>query len=160
MIESWLIIPGHVLYEVSNLGSVRRAKSLRQLKPWKNPSGHLVVKLCDCGSISNRLVHRLVLSAFIGPCPNGMECCHNDGIPQNNKLSNLRWDTPLSNRRDKVRHGGMPRGEAHARCKLKDSDVFDIRELSVLGVSNTFISRLFNISDRYVRQLVLKEYRV
>lgn len=50
-------------------------------------------------------VHRLVLEAFIGPCPDGMVGCHTDGDPLNNRLDNLRWDTPSNNNRDKRAHG-------------------------------------------------------
>ncbi|MGH8035083.1 MAG: HNH endonuclease signature motif containing protein, partial [Lysobacterales bacterium] len=53
----------------------------------------------------NRKVHRLVLEAFVGPCPDGMVGCHNDGDTRNNRLSNRRWDTPGSNNRDKQVHG-------------------------------------------------------
>jgi len=34
-----------------------------------------------------------------------MEGCHNNGDKDNNRLSNLRWDTPSSNSLDLVRHG-------------------------------------------------------
>jgi hypothetical protein len=40
-----------------------------------------------------KYVHDLVLSAFVGPKPKGMEVCHNDGDRLNNNLSNLRYDT-------------------------------------------------------------------
>ncbi len=50
-------------------------------------------------------VHRLVLEAFVGPCPDGMEACHNDGDRQNNHLSNLRWDTHSNNVQDSIKHG-------------------------------------------------------
>jgi hypothetical protein len=50
-------------------------------------------------------VHRLVLLAFVGPCPKGMEACHWDDNPGNNHLSNLRWDTSLANKRDMARNG-------------------------------------------------------
>ncbi|QOV97160.1 HNH endonuclease [Rhodococcus pyridinivorans] len=53
----------------------------------------------------NRKVHRLVLEAFTGPCPDGMVGCHNDGDTTNNRLDNLRWDTPGANNRDKRTHG-------------------------------------------------------
>jgi hypothetical protein len=52
-----------------------------------------------------RRIHRLVLQAFVGPCPAGQECCHGDGDPSNNVLSNLRWGTRSDNRRDSVGHG-------------------------------------------------------
>lgn len=54
------------------------------------------------------LVHRAVLLAFVGSCPEGMEGCHNDGDMYNNVLSNLRWDTPKNNRADVIRHGNDP----------------------------------------------------
>jgi len=50
-------------------------------------------------------VHRLVLLAFVGAPPKGMEACHYDGDPQNNNLSNLRWDTAKENWVDRKRHG-------------------------------------------------------
>lgn len=52
-----------------------------------------------------RQVHRLVLTAFVGPCPDGLEGCHDDGMPGNNHVRNLRWDTRGNNHLDQVRHG-------------------------------------------------------
>lgn len=49
-----------------------------------------------------------MLTAFVGPCPDGMEGCHNDGDPHNNRLDNLRWDTRANNARDAIRHGTHP----------------------------------------------------
>lgn len=49
-------------------------------------------------------VHRLVLAAFAGPCPDGMECRHLDGNPNNNNLANLEWGTPLQNALDRKEH--------------------------------------------------------
>ena len=55
--------------------------------------------------------HRLVALAWIGPQPEGMEVCHDDGDPTNNHVSNLRWDTHQANASDMVRHGraGRPK---------------------------------------------------
>ena len=52
-----------------------------------------------------RYVHSLVAESFIGPRPEGMEVCHNDGDPTNNHLDNLRYGTSSGNELDKVRHG-------------------------------------------------------
>lgn len=39
-------------------------------------------------------IHRLVLQAFVGPCPEGMEARHLNGDPSDNRLENLCWGTP------------------------------------------------------------------
>jgi HNH endonuclease len=50
-------------------------------------------------------VHRLVLSAFVGPCPPGTECCHWDDDKANNNVWNLRWASRSANIKDCVRNG-------------------------------------------------------
>lgn len=73
-----------------------------------------------------RYVHRLVLEAFVGPCPKGMECCHEDDNYTNNRLGNLRWDTRLASCRDAGRNGVRARGERHGSAKLKEGQVLAI----------------------------------
>lgn len=108
MSERWLPVVGYEgYYEVSDQGSVRRvAKDATfVLKARANKNGHLQVSLSRDGERRSFLVHRLVLTAFVGPCPDGMQGCHNDGNPARNVLVNLRWDTQSSNAFDSVRHG-------------------------------------------------------
>lgn len=50
-------------------------------------------------------VHRLVMEAFVGPCPEGLEVLHWDDNPANNHLSNLRYGTRSENVKDRVRNG-------------------------------------------------------
>ena len=42
------------------------------------------------GNAKMEKVHRLVLEAFVGPNPPGLECCHNNGDPSDNRVENLR----------------------------------------------------------------------
>lgn len=114
--EEWRPVVGHDGYEVSNLGRVRsidrvlifkdgrsRIARGRILKSWPNGNvGHQCVGLA--GS-RRALVHILVLEAFVGPRPEGLVCCHNNGIPDDNRVENLRWDTYGENNKDLVRHG-------------------------------------------------------
>lgn len=114
--EVWRDIPGFEgFYQVSDHGRVRsmarpdkigriRSKN-RILKPFRDKDGYLGVTLCRIGGRHKRKVHRLVLEVFVGPCPDGMECCHSDSSRSNNHLSNLRWDTHSSNIKDAVRRG-------------------------------------------------------
>ncbi len=41
-----------------------------------NLSGHMSLSLRLNGQDKTMLVHQLVLLAFVGPCPDGLECCH------------------------------------------------------------------------------------
>lgn len=119
---NWKSIPGYEgHYEVSDTGLVRsldrwiehrgnssnggRFQRGRLLKPSVSNGYHHMVQLSARGVPKVRLVHRLVLAAFVGPCPDGMVACHNDGNPINKNVENLRWDTQSSNIRDAVKHG-------------------------------------------------------
>jgi hypothetical protein len=115
--ERWLPVVGFErYYEVSDLGRVR---SLRRgiLKPsYSNSGGYGLVILSDgLGGRFGRYVHRLVLEAFAGPCPEGQEARHYDeNDPRNARLSNLKWGTSGENKRDQVRHGTHPEASKDA----------------------------------------------
>lgn len=121
MDEQWKPVVGYEgIYEVSSHGLIRsldrpdtwgRPTRGRVMKPYQTTSGHLRVTLSKSSSTTRFFVHRLVLTAFVGPRPHGMEGCHNDGNPTNNSVSNLRWDTKRANARDRRSHGN----DAHAR---------------------------------------------
>lgn len=71
-------------------------------------------------------VHRMVLETFVGPCPDGMECCHADGNPANPRLENLRWDTSSANKIDRL--PDAPGDKRPRGVKLCAEDVRAIRE--------------------------------
>lgn len=104
-VEEWRAVPGSEgKYHVSNLGRVKGARG-GILRPQKTTSGSLQVSVVKDGRRALHLVPRLILEAFVGPCPEGMECCHHDDNPENNRIENLRWDTRSANRYDRVRNG-------------------------------------------------------
>jgi len=138
--EVWKPVPGwEGVYEVSNHGRIKslprhRVLAARILSQCRTPKGYVQVNLRCAGRVRHREVHRLVLEAFVGPCPEGMQCCHNDGDPSNNRLENLRWDTPQANSRDQYRHNpargalcSQP-GESNPIAKLSAKQVRCIRE--------------------------------
>jgi hypothetical protein len=139
--EEWRPIPGYEgVYEVSDRGRVRsfdrtsyrasgpihiRGKILRAQTNKK--TGHLRLHLRRDGVARLWGVHQLVLLGFVGPAPRGMEGCHNDGVPTNNRLENLRWDTRKANVADAIRHGTFSyrTGKFLSHCRrghLKDGD--------------------------------------
>jgi len=104
-LEEWRTIPEFSgKYEASSLGRVRNKRTGLVLKQRLNPKRYPVVELCD-GKSRECMVHRLMLSAFYGPAPEGHEGCHGNGVKTDNRIENLRWDTHSSNCEDLVRHG-------------------------------------------------------
>ena len=73
-------------------------------------------------------IHQLVMLAFIGPCPLGLEIRHINGDSLNNQLHNMAYGTHSENMQDAVRHGTQPVGELARDAKLKEHQVLEIRE--------------------------------
>jgi len=117
LIENWRSVVGFEgSYEVSDLGRVRSLDRIiirkdgmhvslkgKILKHSHNPKGYCQLIL-NPGN-NNRKIHTLVLEAFVGPAPPGLECRHADGDKTNNRLNNLSWGTGSENTLDRVRHG-------------------------------------------------------
>jgi len=134
------------LYSVSDFGNVRseerfvnhgrwgtRRTKQRILKPRKDKGGYLQVNLHRNGVGRTFKIHRLVLGTFAGPCPNGMQACHYNNDKEDNRLENLRWDTPKGNNKDKERHGTTARGEGSPSSKLTEENAIEIIEMWETG---------------------------
>ena len=103
--ERWLPIPGFEgHYSVSDRGAVVNARG-KTLSPRDTGTGHLQLALYKDNQRHNLQVHRLVLAAFVGPCPDGMEVRHLNGDPTDNRLTNLKYGTSAENKQDMLRHG-------------------------------------------------------
>jgi HNH endonuclease len=77
-----------------------------QSSPSADSSGYLKVNLSKDGKTTTLRVHQVVLEAFVGPCPPGMEGRHYpDPDKSNNALINLSWGTKSRNTLDQVEHG-------------------------------------------------------
>lgn len=191
--ERWAAIRDFPLYEVSSLGRVRslprvfeRPKTRGHLA--ERPSGCQVIKwrgrilrgwlrkhkarpvamfvaLRRDGQTFEVRIHRLVLEAFVGPCPAGMEGCHNDGNPQNNALDNLRWDTHAANHLDSVRHGTkvnppVMSGEAHPNSRLTDAEVAIIKSHQARRGLHAELAREFKVSQTTIGRIRTSQQRV
>lgn len=151
-------IEGFPGYKVGNDGSVwsnHIFNRWNKIGPWKqlNPginkiSGHRMLVLHP-GRFSIQ-VHRLVMNAFRGPCPDGLETCHYDDDTSNNHLSNLRYDTHKSNMAEAARNGRMPTKlteeqakEILAEFRLKGR-IHQVNTGKKYGVSQSAIWSLIN----------------
>jgi len=134
--EIWKPIAGFDDYEVSNHGRVRSYKQNKErlLKPSPQASGHLQLWLRRDGQTVAVRVHRLVLEAFCGPCPESCVATHKDNNPANNHIDNLLWDTQSNNILHMIASGRrtqpnpQPRfGLDHPQHKLTKQQVLAIR---------------------------------
>jgi hypothetical protein len=133
----------------------RTSDTWRPLKPTPQHRGHLAVCLVLGSEKHTRHVHRILLEAFAGPCPEGLECCHNDGDPADNRLENLRWDIRKANFDARWRHGTMRFGEG-ANAKLREEDVLEIRRLKAEGVPMDRLAEAFGVSRPNIEAIVYR----
>ena len=157
--EVWKIVPDYPHYSVSNLGRIKviTGKRPQMLKISVNNCGYRRVTFWNNGLPKGLLVHRLILLAFVGPCPQGNQVAHYDGDKMNNNLSNLRYATPLENSQDGVRLGRLNRGEKNGRSKLTETDVKEIIRLLPLNTyTQAEIAKRFHITQPTVSDILRK----
>ena len=108
----WRPVVGYPQYMVSDHGHVWSTYYKRELTYYEH-NGYTLVHLVGSRmrgfhkmrTFKERRVHRLVLEAFVGPCPEGYETRHRNGDKTDNRLLNLMWGTRSDNRLDNVEHG-------------------------------------------------------
>lgn len=113
--EQWLPVIGYEgRYEVSNFGQVKSLSKMGGRKVLRTPpdrAGYPQVGLYGPGGKRDRKtlrVHNLVITTFMGPCPEGHWVRHLDGNPGKPWSFNLAYGTPQDNYDDAVRHGTQP----------------------------------------------------
>lgn len=158
---AYKLVPGHPGYRVGDDGSVwscmRRTNThegarwtpdgtWKKMKTCVDSSGRLGVRIAQ----KSRHVHRLVLLAFVGPCPDGMQACHGDGNPLNNRLSNLRWDTPKANQADRLKHGTACRGEHHPNARVTAEIVLAVRAECDTGARQVDVAAKYGLAKEHV----------
>ena len=144
------------VYEVSSLGRIRsrkRAGEPRIMSPQLTTKGYPSVGPRIGGRSRRVHVHTLALRAFVGPRPAGHGASHLDGSRTNNRLDNLRWETPAENNARKIGHGTIPRGEGHARSKLDDATVREIMRLAATGMDHKDVGRAVGVSRSRVSKI-------
>jgi hypothetical protein len=131
---------------------VRHSRPSRTTPQWRpltpiRRGGYLTVNLTrGAGRKVACRIHRLLMQAFVGPCPPGHVVCHIDGDPGNNRLENLRYGTQKSNSEDMLRHGTRRRGESLPQAKLTGADVREIRRLRAGGTPLRGLAERFGVS--------------
>lgn len=141
-IEIWVPIPSYQgIYEISDLSRVWS----HPRKPPGNKSGvrrgrilkthltgskrqYLAVNLYRNGIMETRLVHQLVLEAFVDLRPPGYESRHGEFGTLDDRLVNLCYGTSAENKKDMIRDGTKQQGDNHGSSKLTSAIVIICRQ--------------------------------
>jgi len=154
--------PGYFLSRSGQLWSIKKPggnggvyKTPRRLKLQRR-GNYLKATLKDgkAGRELQILMHQLMLAVFVGPCPVGLEGCHENGNEHDNDIDNLRWDTRKSNMNDKIIHGTIAKGEGHGSAILTEQEVHAIRAFRAVGKRHKWIAAVFNVSVGCVRDVL------
>jgi len=163
----WRPVVGYEgIYDVSSLGQVRslpRNPEVRSRGYFPRPgkilspamrNNYPAVLLYKNRDREHVNVHTIVLEAFAGPRPDGMQASHLDGDTTNNASANLEWATPKQNNAEKLRHGTQLYGEDHHASKLTLEDVRTIIQMDANRCKLAEISEEVGISVSQVRNVL------
>jgi hypothetical protein len=107
--------------------------------------------------------HRISFALANGVLPAGMLVCHHCDNPLCVNPAHLYAGTHQDNVRDmwargralaQTRPERLARGERHARCKLSDEAVREIRELRSAGMSTKDLARRYGIREDSLRRIL------
>lgn len=113
------------LYEVSDAGRIRNARTLYVLKSRKDSDGYLINDIWRGSPVVKVTVkvHREVAKAFIPNPLNLPEVNHLDGVRDNARKSNLEWATVSTNRLHAFRELGRTRSGEKAVEGRRGSEI-------------------------------------
>ena len=150
--EEYRVIPGFPDYQISNLGNVKsfKRKTPKVMRPQKWCNGYRMIALRRGDKYHFRLVHVLVMLAFVGTKPDGLCIRHLDGNPSNNQLTNLTYGTMSENQQDRIAHGtyGM---------KLTVRKVRIIRGLAKCGFTQKRLAEIFGVNRNAISKVIRRQ---
>ena len=126
-------------YSVSNFGRIRRDAGGQGAMVGRILRSDLYTKLThkspgeSRGTPKTYSRHKLVASAFIGPCPPGKEVNHKDGVTSNCYATNLEYVTHKQNMEHASRTGLIAFGERHGKARLTEKQARAIRNATSYG---------------------------
>lgn len=166
------VVPGFPCYAITKVGAKLYSNYVYGSHPprlgeWtlvrhktrivKGVMAHPYADLFVDGKATRFPIHVLVLMAWIGPRPEGMQCCHFDDNRFNNDLSNLRWDTVKANTADAFRNGRIPVGENSVHATITNEQVLEVRRRASEGEDLSILADWIGKRRGYVRRIVRRE---
>jgi hypothetical protein len=104
------------------------------------------IRMTDHGRRELAAVHTIMLTAFAGPCPPGMQARHLNDIKTDLRWpENLAWGTTPENTADRWQNGGIAYGERNSHSKLTSQQVLEIRKRRAAGERPYYLAREFGV---------------
>ena len=149
-------IPGYEgIYKINELGTILGPYN----KPLKiNGDNYPKVYLYKDGVRKHLSVHVLVMLAFVGPRPDGLQIRHKDGDVTNFKLDNLCYGTPKENADDRRIHGTHLEGERCYNSVLTERKVRIARGLHKLDFTVKRIAEILDVKYQTVWRCIHKSW--
>jgi hypothetical protein len=157
-VEEWKDIPEYEgRYQASTLGRIRRINHPFRRNPTfvlrpqhRGEHGYLGVGLYHplTGKHKSHFVHLLILAAFVGPRPPGMQGNHINHDKRDNALANLEYMTPSDNTIYALLNG-MKKKTGKGRCLAPD----EVRQILAFGphVPTRKIANDFGVTFETIR---------
>jgi transposase len=163
-------IPGFIGYRAGADGSIWSCWSLgkkavlnyrwRQLRTSSDKTGRLQVGLKVASTKKTFRVHRLVLEAFRGSCPDGREACHGNNNPSDNRIDNLRWGTREENLADFLTDTEKRAGALKKVRKLTLEQAQEIRATDMARFTLEEVAAKFGVHPQTISDILAgKKYR-
>lgn len=117
--------------------------------------GYLQICITHNGIQKSLHVHRIVAIAAFGTPTSGMQVCHLNHDPADNRISNLIFGTPKDNKRQSIEIGQYGAGERHGMSKLTEPIIRMIYQINKLGLYTQIqIGLMFGITGVHVGNIV------
>lgn len=173
--EIWKPVVGwETVYHVSNLGRIKRissgnlpmsrAKIGRILKSvdidGKGNGGYIGVTLSLGKRRQRKLVHQIVMLAFVGEPPANYQVNHKNGIKTDCRLSNLEYLTRSENVKHRFHvlgHQSPLLGEKSWNAKLTEQKVINIRRRYALGgITKDQLAKEHGVTENMIYLIVTR----
>lgn len=123
----------------------------RELHGWITSQGYRCFSLRIEGRKREITAHRLVADTFIEPLMPSMYVCHNNGDRLDNRVENLRYDTPRGNAADRWLHGTEPHGLSVRNTRLRPDQVESIHARLRNGETRKALAAEFGVTYSCIR---------
>lgn len=154
--EIWKDINGfRELYQVSNLGRIRRKDSFKVLKPLNISKGYKGVRLYETKNKAiTKKIHRLVAEYFIPNSLNLPQVNHKDGNKSNNKVENLEWCSNDFNMNHAITNSLLKLGEERFNSKCNEKSLLFLQDLINYGFTIKQLSIIYCINKNSMKEII------